>query len=153
MIISIKYTESFHYFALRAFSVPTIRNMMFFPFGKYISTLIWKYTAKIYTSILLEVTGLAEFIEDMPNEDANKALNAHNTLLNYMCAISSNKAYFDKNTQTKELYEIMLLIIEKTKHNMIALEDCINKDFSYCISQTLEYNDWSDAENDHWDNY
>ena len=153
-ISSLNYTNSYQVFLVKASSLTSVRKFLSVaPLGNYLTIILLNIVIPIYTKIFLEISGLAEYTNELTKEEATTLHKQFNKFLSWLLPLSSQKTFFEKNDKTKEFGEIVMLLTNKVKEIMYLLDKKIHSHYTYSISTINSNNDWADAANDHWDNY
>jgi hypothetical protein len=123
------------------------------PFANIFSTYFTDLSISLYSRMVLEMVGLASYINQLSIEDAkiqHKALSRISVLIGFLV---ENSTVFNKNAKTRQLGEVIKLLSEKITQNLELLEDVMHPHYNYQMTFNGLENDWNQPENDHWDNY
>jgi hypothetical protein len=153
-ISSLDYTHSYQGYIIKVFSIEPFRNFFkIAPLGNYIGNKIIDWNISMFTKMLLEVSGVTEFINILSKNELNVLLTYFNKLLPQLEKLNNQDSFFQKNQKTYELGNVIRLLTNKVKENILHIEENIHTEYTYTMSVNHIEDDWNDALNDHWDNY
>lgn len=123
------------------------------PFANFLLTYFTDLSISLYSRMVLEMVGLASYINQLSIEDAKVLYKALSRILALVDFLVENGDVFNKNAKTRQLGEVIKLLSEKISQNLESLEDVIHPHYNYQMTFNSLENDWNEPENDHWDNY
>lgn len=144
-VLSRSYVYSYEHRLIQVFSRA--------PFANFLLTYFTDLSISLYSRMVLEMVGLASYINQLSIEDAKVLYKALSRILALVDFLVENGDVFNKNAKTRQLGEVIKLLSEKISQNLESLEDVIHPHYNYQMTFNSLENDWNEPENDHWDNY